>query len=522
MKKLWHYPQIIDLEFLVHLDENENEERLASRDRAIYLNAPEKDSSTSNRQELLQLWLNKRLSDTFAPNGPPSPGNLFGSALQLTTVSLLLLGLLSGLGAGFSFFAYTGTTPVNVFHFLLLFVGSQFILTLLLLAGLLLRRLKADMPLPTLYNYLLKPLLARLAAYLARKSSSHLPAKYRLAMHRALGLIRVNNSVYGKLFYWLFFSRAQLFGIALNVGLLAATFLKLLTSDLAFGWQSTLPFTAEAIHKLVNAAATPWSWLVGANLATPSLTQIEGSRIILKEGIENLATPDLVAWWPFLIGALIAYGLIVRIVLYLAGKAGEKVAINGLQFDTPRWLAIIRRMTTPQVTTQAPIEKIKVDAKTTVPQPVTPLEPLPGASPQIVLVPEDIKESWPPQAFNTILSARQMELKERYPFMGDYDADEQLANRLGERQWQEGDGLFLLLEGWMPPLTASISYLKLLRSKLPKQQIITVGLVGKPQDGGHEPLREQDLAIWKAKIAGLADSYLDLFPISQEGAEDDS
>ena len=39
----------------------------------------------------------------------------------------------------------------------------------------------------------------------------------------------------------------------------------------------------------------PWAWLLPADLAYPSLAQVEGSHMVLKEGIYHLATGDLVA-----------------------------------------------------------------------------------------------------------------------------------------------------------------------------------------------------------------------------------
>ena len=62
---------------------------------------------------------------TFPAPDRKSPGAIFGDAYFLARNLAVIKGILVGLVAGFSFFTYTGTTPVNVFHFLLLFVISQ-------------------------------------------------------------------------------------------------------------------------------------------------------------------------------------------------------------------------------------------------------------------------------------------------------------------------------------------------------------------------------------------------------------
>lgn len=514
-EKKWCYPEIIDLEFLLHLDEAEDDSALGKRDRAIFLSREGADRTNENHGSLLKTWLSHRLTSLFPDETRPSPGHVFSSGLQLTTTLLIIFGLFSGLGTGFSFFAYTGQTPVNVFHYLLLFVGSQFVLTFLLLAGLLLRALGTERKLPTAYNYLLRPLTVRVVSFLHKKYLASLSSDYRVAIQRALGLVRGHNVIYGGLFYWLLFSRAQLFGIFFNTGLLTATFIKLLTSDLAFGWQSTLPFTAEAIHRFTQVVATPWSWLFDSTLATPTLAQIEGSRIILKEGIEHLATPDLIGWWPFLVLSLFTYGFMVRSILYAAGKLLETRAFKKLKFDTPNCLAVIRRMTTPQVSTQARKETPERERQETEDTVVEAAANYPQSTQQVVLVADDIRQFWNEAKLQAILAVKNMQVQERHSFMADYDADQKLAAALSRKEWHKNEGLFLLLEGWMPPLVDSLSYLRQLRTSVPDNLIISIGLVGKPAGGAAEKVSEQDISIWRAKIDSLGDPYVEIFPITQ-------
>ncbi len=101
------------------------------------------------------------------------------------------------------------------------------------------------------------------------------------------------------------------FSLAFSLGTLGTTFFRVMVSDMAFGWQSTLLTSSNTVHDLVSAMAWPWAGWLPAGLAYPGIEQIEGSRIILKEGISVLTTGDLVSWWPFLCLGIVFYALIL-------------------------------------------------------------------------------------------------------------------------------------------------------------------------------------------------------------------
>ncbi|MDD9302958.1 MAG: DUF2868 domain-containing protein [Desulfobacter sp.] len=96
----------------------------------------------------------------------------------------------------------------------------------------------------------------------------------------------------------------------------------MLVTDLAFGWQSTLLQSGSQIHSLVSFLALPWSWILPESMGVPTLEQIEGSRILLKEGILGLATEHLVA---------------------------RKRAVDRFDFSLPRYKRLVARMRSPQM-----------------------------------------------------------------------------------------------------------------------------------------------------------------------------
>ncbi|MEZ4566988.1 MAG: DUF2868 domain-containing protein [Desulfobacterales bacterium] len=92
----------------------------------------------------------------------------------------------------------------------------------------------------------------------------------------------------------------------------------------------------------------PWSWAPSPH---PTLEQIAGSQMILKDGIFHLSTPNLVSWWPFLSFAVFFYGLLPRLMLLAAGILCQTIAATRVAFSTADGDRLLRRMRTPRVRT---------------------------------------------------------------------------------------------------------------------------------------------------------------------------
>ncbi|MCP4340742.1 MAG: DUF2868 domain-containing protein [Desulfobulbaceae bacterium] len=524
MKTNWQYNNIIDLEFFCHQDSGADNNRLHQRDRDIYLeNQEQLNNQKKSRKEpsdepsncdLISLWLTERLRSDFPGPAQKSPGTIFGDTYLLARNLAVIKGIFVGLIAGFSFFSYTGTTPVNVFHFLLIFVVSQLAFAGFLIGACLLRPLLPRLKIPSFYSLLFRGMMANIVAFFNKQWLRTVATEKRVSINHAFGIFKARSAVYGSLFYWPLFALSQLFAIGFNIGLLAATLLKISTSDLAFGWQSTMQFGAATIHHGVALVALPWSWFVAEANSYPSLAEIEGSRIILKEGIYHLTTENLIAWWPFLVFCLLFYGLFLRMALFFVGKVMERTSLQNLQLDTPDCLALIRRMQTPLVSTQAKPEQKKT---TTEKQTETPKEAPPPFAlnlvDQVVLVPDDIYTLCPAEELVTLLQSRGFAIKDIHRFMVSYDQDLQVKELLASKEWQPGEGIFILLEGWMVPLTDFLSYLKELRAILPRNAIINLALIGRPDATIFTPVAPQDFTIWQQKIEAVGDPYLTIFSL---------
>lgn len=523
MKNHLSLPDIINLEYLFHEDAARSPAVLHQRDRKIAL-ALQQTGCPATPAAKLQGWLRARLPEEFPGAASRSPGEIFSDSLRFAGLIAIIKGGLLGAAAGLAFFSYSGTTPVNVFQFLLLFVVSQLLLVALLLVGSLLRGLLPGLPMPRFYSLFLERSFGVFSRWLRRGWLSRIDAGRRASINHAFAVTRMNSRRYGRLFYWPFFCLAQSFGLTFNIALVVTTLIKIATSDLAFGWQSTMQFSDAAVHRAVQLLALPWSWLLGSN-AAPDLAAIAGSRIVLKDGIYHLATADLTSWWPFLVMCLLVYGVLVRLLFLLFGRMMDSHVLRRLPLTTiPQYRGLLQRMTTPQMTTQAPEEK-RVEAaswssasRPTV-SPAPPGEEVPASS-QLVLVGVDLYDQLqqPVEEVSTAIAPTGITPIAVEPVQAGWEEDHRLLDRIRE-QWPEKDGVLLIVEGWMVPLVDLLSWLGELRAVLPGRMIISIALVGRPAATLFTPVTKRDFTIWQQKVEALADPWLHLFPLL--GREDD-
>lgn len=516
MKSPYTLDQIIDLEYFLHQDSPSSPEELHLRDREIARTITGNESTTNiPTQELLSGWIQSRLENEFKDESNVSPGTLFSRSRSLASTLISFKGLIAGLFAGWAFFAYAGTTPINVLRFLLFFVFSQLLITGLVFIGLSAKKLIPTLKLPGTSFYLLHSLGKKLFILINRRWFENISGNKRKSVRHAYGIIKSKNQLYGSLFYWPIFSLAQLFGITFNIGLLITTFTKIITSDLAFGWQSTLQLSNSAIEKMVHLLALPWDWLLPSGIGSPTLAEIQGSHIILKDGIYHLTTSDLVAWWPFLLLCLISYGLLIRIVFYISGRLMENSSLAGLECNTPQCTALLRRMTTPVVSTQAVAEQNEEVTKATQPSPSP--GPLPSTLtlvPQILLIPGDIFDTCHSEYIDPFMKAKGFEVIEKHCFMLSYDEDQILLQTLRERPRGNTEGVTIIMESWMVPLVDFLIFLKDVRLLSTPTTIIEVVLTGKAGDAVFTNVKSTDMEIWRKKIESIGDPYIHIAPIT--------
>ncbi|MCD6597386.1 MAG: DUF2868 domain-containing protein, partial [Bacteroidales bacterium] len=319
MKTRWYIKDLIDLEYFLHIDSEDisQSQQLGSdtRDREIFLKNIQSKLSEKipfPRRFIIKSWLDQRrkIEKDTGRMETVLPGEAFAETSRLLEYVLFILGGLSGIGLAFSLLTYTGTAPLNISVYLGTTVFVQILVLLVLAILFLIRLMKPQLFYTSVIYSVLSRLIIAMTGRLKRQFRNSLSASRREGMLAVLGLVRGKKQIYGSIFYWPVFILAQIFGIGFNLGILATTLIKVIGTDMAFGWQSTLQVSSNVVYSIVKWLALPWSWFVPPELAHPTLTQIEGSHMILKDGIYHLAPSDLVAWWPFLFFAVLFYGLI--------------------------------------------------------------------------------------------------------------------------------------------------------------------------------------------------------------------
>lgn len=364
----WAVPDLIDFDYYVDADERRLREdsaerkRLAERDRRLYReriaenldDLPE--HTPAHRSRALRLWLGARRSQEDPALQSLLPGSAFARGQRLVTVGLGLIGLFAGFGVASALLQYDGRTPVNVSWYLFWLVFIQLLLagvTLLAWSARRSRAVRGAMEDVSLLGHLFRPLFTRAMRWVQRQRLATAPLEVQERARARVGLLEGHYALYGPTSYLPMLIPAQVFGIAFNVGVIITTVALQWFTDLAFGWGSALDARPDFVHGLVQAIALPWGWLLGEGVGLPTLEQVAGSRISLKDPLFLQAASDLRSWRTFLVLAVITYGLLPRIVLLVLSQLTARRALDRLPFTHQRTQALYARLVTPSLETAA-------------------------------------------------------------------------------------------------------------------------------------------------------------------------
>lgn len=528
---------IIDLDYLIRLDEaldsHEEIHSRAIRDRKIFHQCK---TGPQTGKTLLLTWLRFRREEFFQAQkkkGPVLlPGTLFSSLYTALVYAAIVSGGISGMALAYSFLAYHGTRPINVAVFMALFVVLPAILILLLLVLIIQRALGTKNNPWFFRNSILHALLSSLLftglPHLLKRAGRGMFKKNMDALEYTASLIRIKHREYKDLFFWPICLVASLFAFCFSFGVFCATFFRVIVSDMAFGWQSTLMTTSARIHDITSFIALPWSWFMPQALALPSLEQIEGSRIILKDGISVLATRDLVSWWPFLCMSVLFYAVIPRALLIITGILARNRTLEQFNFERPRFRQVIVRMQSPVLDIDADIPRAGQEMVS--PAPMDPGQGQvladrgkknhstgPGVQPDTVNSRSYLpgqqalvlasKKIYTDAVFEKIIPRIQAHLfshvKEIIGIDYDYENDSAAIQRIKTGHAHQ---VILLHEVWQPPIRGLLHYITQIKSAMPQDMCLCILLT---RDPGQEDLAvsdtDMDFKIWKTAIARLGD-----------------
>ncbi len=519
MKTDWQIPDILDLEYF--LRENGRGATDPGQDRDIYVHhiLPALDASApASRRHVIRKWLDRKreMEKTNHPDTAFFPGQTYSEIVALLQVLFFIMAGIAGWGTAAALLRYSGVQPVNITSYLGILVFFQIAVLITTTLMILVHWFRPGGFGRSVLYKLTGRLAVLLALKLKQKALKRLPAAKQDAVSATIGLLRGKRKIYGNLFLWPVFRLFQVFGVAFNIGALTGTLLRVLGTDLAFGWQSTLQLSAETVYTLVHTIAMPWTWLLPADLAHPTLAQVNGSHMVLKDGIYHLATGDLVAWWPFLCFAVIFYGLLPRMLLFVFGVFRTRQCLNRIDFSHSDIDRLFQRLQTPRVSTRgAPsATNPESDMSLAVPEPEAQTNVATTQDRQLVaLIPDEIYDECPTAELrNHVHQALAAQIGEIFRFGENMATDREIIQRLGDIEWSDQiQGIFILQEAWQPPIREFLTFLSDLREAMGERAKIEIGLLGRPrQETIFTPPSAADWHTWQRKLQTFGDPYLRL------------
>jgi len=478
-------------------------------ERRLFLNKIDPELTANEKTDpgkIIPLWLQAKRDKS----SKLSPGQIVNSGFRLIFFIFVSTGFLTGMGAALSYLSYSGTRPVNITIYLFVFVFSQIFFQTLSLITLLSSRFNC---LSDFFNtpYSLVLLLIKKATTIG---SGKISSENRMSIDASIGKIKINREKFGKIYFWTIFEIFQMTGLVFSTGVLVATLFKVITSDLAFGWQTTIQTAPEKIFDMVRGFALPWSWMMSPDMAFPSLKNIVGSQILLKDSIVNLTSSDMAAWWPFLCFAVLFYTILPRVLLIFSGMFFERRAIIKTFLNNKSTGKLIRLLTCPQMVFEknksVPDSKSETDKSYNLKQNNNYFT---SSKTVIVLIPEDI--------YSTNLSLKLEEkskgifgvIPETLEVTGDMHEDSDIISNITKRFEPESSGIILIVyESWLPPIKETIDYIKSIREHAGKSINIIVWLTGKPGSNDEEyyDVDDNDFKIWNWKIQAMGDTNISL------------
>ncbi len=443
----------------------------------------------------LRRWLNEvKLS------GWQRDGHHAAQIYHAICLILILLGLTMGWGLARAVLYYTGNTPINIVNALGLLVVPQILLLLLWLLATIPRRIP-----------LLSSLQSALRSLNPGRLARHLARLFPLHTRKSLSVLwdAEHASALAPATRWLFSFWSQLFAFCFNIGALLAAFYLISFSDLAFAWSTTLELSNTTFHRMLSALSWPWHTLFPNAVPSPELVEVSRYYRLDEGSLGNGATtadiaPQLGQWWPFLIAAIVCYGLFPRLLtLLVSWSRFQHHLVHALPrlADSPQLLA---RMNSPLISTSA-------------------------TRPENALVLEDTAEPAAPQTASYGLKCAVIDWSgtgvtpelirvqiqrlgispEEFFVAGGTRTTNQDAETIGSLCNLNPDGIAVIVKSWEPPLLEFVDFIAAIRERCKRRQSIIILLWG-----GQSGVSKLDQDTWELTLRQLKDPDLHIEALS--------
>jgi hypothetical protein len=263
---------------------------------------------------------------------------------------LAVLGLAVGWGLARAVLYYTGEAPINIVHALGLLVLPQIVLLLLWTVSVLPWRIPLFASLQSALRFLNPGRLGRrLAGLFPQHARRNLEVVWDT--ENAVALAPAAR--------WLFSFWSQLFSVWFNVGLLLAVAYLISFSDLAFAWSTTLKLNSASFHEMLGTLAWPWHTVYPDGVPSRELVEVSRYYRLDWGALSRDAAPADIAvrlggWWPFLIAAIVCYGLLPRLLTLAISWYRFRHHLGEALPRLPGAPELLARMNFPLITTFAP------------------------------------------------------------------------------------------------------------------------------------------------------------------------
>ncbi|MBW3597750.1 MAG: DUF2868 domain-containing protein [Planctomycetes bacterium] len=537
---------LIDLEMQLQADRDRDSQELRRRDAQIGAKTDARRmAEEAGDRPMFLAWIDAIREQTKSPHG--SPGRQVTLFLEVVALVLAILGWALGFGAVTGWLRMDPTEPVNAIFFWSIIVGIQMLLLSVWLVAIVptawLERLPGAEAVQMLLRLIARGLPIAVAWIAARMSPEH-----RVLLARLRGTLQSWSWVYGRVRFWVLISLTQIFAVAYNVGAILAFLAISYGNDPAFGWKSRM-LSAEALHRIVQTIAAPWSWFWPA--AAPTLEQIEATRYtsLAERYLETVqpageAADAWIYWWPFLLACLLFYGLLPRIATLTFARWRLRRSLAQVKLDHGDFYKLKDRLTRPLVETQAnrpetepepfpapPTSPIHSDSSLAVSRPLPPRPPPPPREMPQTGLPETPPPDSPlrhvVQWAGVNLTRDDIGRLTRQR-LGVEPADVFTVGDLqgkGDAQTLaalENDGrgeVLMVVESWEPPIADYVDFLSDLREAVGRERMIVVLLYNRDPQGRPCPPRPRDIQVWRDQIAAIGDPWMCVEELVETGQE---
>ncbi|MCK5680792.1 DUF2868 domain-containing protein, partial [bacterium] len=280
-----------------------------------------------------------------------------------------------------------------------------------------------------------------------------------------------------------------------------------------------IQLSSQFVERIVQWIALPWSWVLGAS-SYPDGGQIEGSRMVFKDGFYHLVSSDLVSWWPFLCLAICCYCLLPRMALFVFGSIGRNRSLARISFHRPDHNQLVHRLLSPRLDTTSPEVKV-VEEKPVVDREFptsieTEIENVIAVNGDLlVLIPDELFDDCDAGQLGMLCQQNYgYSVSERVRMDEGHLNSSVIIPCMDKGNDSKHVPILIVQEAWQPPIQEMLRFLREIRLHCGEETVIIVALIGKPaRETIFTPVTKTDLQVWQQKTATLNDTCLQISPL---------